>query len=105
MLVGLHRQDGSERGDQQTQQKQHIHRVPLSWCQRGPVWVIGRRSSANMASILALISAVLIAPVRRTGVREGIEDVGIIEAVVMRALPSHRVRGLGTPGWCAPPSQ
>ncbi|QYB07711.1 hypothetical protein I1A62_26240 [Rhodococcus sp. USK10] len=51
------------------------------------VWATGRRSSANMASILALISAVLIAPLRRTGGREVIEDAGIIEAVVMRALP------------------
>jgi len=30
LFVGLHRQHGSERGDQQTQQKQHIHFVPLS---------------------------------------------------------------------------
>ena len=28
LFVGVHRQDGSERGDQQTQQEQHIHRVP-----------------------------------------------------------------------------
>lgn len=27
LLVGVHRQHGSERGDQQTQQKQHIHRL------------------------------------------------------------------------------
>ena len=40
-----------------------------------------------MASILALISAVLIAPLRRTGGREVIEDAGIIEAVLMHALP------------------
>ncbi|ABG95367.1 hypothetical protein RHA1_ro03564 [Rhodococcus jostii RHA1] len=28
LLVGLHSRHGSERGDQQTQQKQHIHLVP-----------------------------------------------------------------------------
>ncbi|MFC9761848.1 hypothetical protein [Rhodococcus jostii] len=55
--------------------------------------------------MLVLISAVLIAPLRRTGGREVIEDAGIIEAVVMRVPFSNRVRGLGTPGWCAPPSQ
>nr|EJI97573.1 hypothetical protein JVH1_4764 [Rhodococcus sp. JVH1] len=68
LLVGLHSRHGSERGDQQTQQKQHIHPVPLL-CQRGPIWWIGRRSSAYMASILALISAVLMPPLRRTGGR------------------------------------
>jgi hypothetical protein len=57
-----------------------------------------------MASILALISAVLMLPLRRTGGREVIEDAGIIEAVVMRALPFRRVRGFGASGWCAPPS-
>ncbi|AHK35446.1 hypothetical protein [Rhodococcus opacus] len=50
-----------------------------------------------MASIRALISAVLMPPLRRTGGHEVIEDAGIIEAVVMRALLSNRVRGLGTP--------
>ena len=40
-----------------------------------------------MASNLALISAVLMPPLRRTGGGEVIEDAGIIEAVVMRALP------------------
>ena len=45
----------------------------------------------EMASILVLISAVLIAPLRRTGGREVIEDAGIIEAVVMRVLFSNRV--------------
>ncbi|WP_370185912.1 hypothetical protein [Rhodococcus wratislaviensis] len=75
------------------------------WYQRGPVWVIGRRSSAYMASILALISAVLMPPLlRRTGGREVIEDAGIIEAVVMRALP-FIVSADSAHRWCAIPSQ
>lgn len=48
-----------------------------------------------MASILDLISAVLIAPGRRTG-RVVIEDAGIIEAVVMRPT-LRRVRGRHPP--------
>ncbi|EHI43672.1 hypothetical protein OPAG_06961 [Rhodococcus opacus PD630] len=57
-------------------------------CQRGPASWTGRRSSAYIASILALISAVLMPPLRRTGGREEIEDAGIIEAVVAPYLSS-----------------
>ena len=56
-----------------------------------------------MASILALISAVLMPPLHSTGGHEVIDDAGIIDAVVMRALPFRRVCGVGTSGWCAPP--
>nr|EJI95627.1 hypothetical protein JVH1_6900 [Rhodococcus sp. JVH1] len=62
----------------------------------------GLRSSANMASILDLISAVLMAPGRRIG-RVVIEDAGVIEAVVMGPT-LRRVRGRHPPV-CAPPSQ
>ena len=83
---------------------QHIHPVPLVVSAR--TRLVDRSAVVGeMASILVLISAVLIAPLRRTGGREVIEDAGLIEAVVMHALPSNSVRGLGTPGWCAPPSQ
>lgn len=94
-VPGLHRQDGSERRGQHHQQKHYIHEAIPRRCSAVIVGPAGLRSSANMASILDLISAVLIAPGRRTG-RVMIEDAGIIEAVVMRPT-LRRVRGRHPP--------
>jgi len=95
LVLGRHRQDGSERRGQHHQQEQHIHEaVPWRWSAVAAERA-GLRSSANMASILDLISAVLMAPGRRIG-RVVIEAVGVIEAVVM--CPTfRRVRGRHPP--------
>ena len=65
-------------------------------CQRA-VGVSGRRSSAYMASILALISAVLIALVRLSVRGADTEIVGV-EGVAMRILPSSLCGGAAVSG-------
>nr|EJJ01434.1 putative membrane protein [Rhodococcus sp. JVH1] len=57
----------------------------------------GRRSSAYIASILALISAVLIALVRLSVLGADTEIVGV-EGVAMRILPSSLCGGAAVSG-------